>query len=1037
MVKLKCNREMEWCNDMNKLTQDFINPPNDYRPLPFWSWNNRLESDLLKKQLEEMSKGGLGGYFMHSRGGIVTDYLGDGWMQCVKDCIEKGNETGMQSWLYDESGWPSGFADGKVTALGDAYYARGLAFEQLDGAVKIKGDDSILGVYEYDPAKNTVMRLKNTETEFADDDLETIIIRHTAGPYYIDVLNEKVVAEFIRFTHEKYYNLFGAHFGKGMQGFFTDEPRLSQGEIPWSYILPDKFSEKYHADILDILPCLFIGCAGYEKARYQFWQLVSELFVTAFMKQIHDWCESHNCKLTGHVMMEESIYSQMTGTSGSMPFYEYMSMPGMDWLRRMIYNPIIPKQVSSAAAQTGKKFVLTESYALCGWNISFEELKWIAEWQFVNGVNRMCQHLFAYSLEGFRKRDYPPSHFYQQSWWKEYNLFTDYLSRLCVLLTTGTQIADVLLLHPMRSGWVAYDGQNNDVLKKLDADFASAAQTLSSLHYDYHLGDETYISKYGSVCGDTIKVGQCSYMLVVLPSMLTCDKNTARLLSAFISNGGTVVSLGDFPSTCGGESCAELETLKTGVVCINGDTSKLVGLLSQSGADGVRITENQNEIDDICCQQRLIGASRLVYMVNLSKEKRYNATVMINGSGKAARVSIENGILSELKSIKTDKGVQFALEFLPMQSHMILLGDTSLLELPVRLPVACAKPQIIRSGKTFNVAKQDMNAITLDFCDCEIDGAEPINNIPVIKLFDQLLALKRSCDLKLHFRFDAQLDLAANKALYLILESPEKFKISVNGTNLSSDDIGWWKDTAFRKLDIKSLVKNGQNEIILECGFFQSQKVYDVLFGDDVYETEMNKLTYDTEIESIYLAGDFSVFSKSTFTPGDRGALFTDGPFVLRDSLKTVETGDLTAQGYAFFAGSLLLEQQVTVTSPQGGAVLLDIGVPDAAVTKIFVNGDEVETVAWRPYLIDITQAVRQGENTIGIELFSGNRNLLGPHHHTGGEIYNVGPDSFKGKWSWCDRPTEAVESNSADMTKNYWQNSYCMVRFGLSDQFN
>ena len=160
------------------------------------------------------------------------------------------------------------------------------------------------------------------------------------------------------------------------------------------------------------MPALFVNCKGYEKVRYDFWAMVSDLFVATFMKQIYDWCEAHDCKLTGHVMMEESLYSQMTGTTGSMPFYEYMHMPGVDWLRRTMGNAIMAKQVGSVAEQLGKEKVLTESYALCGWDVSLEELKWLAQWQYMNGINVMCQHLEGYTLQGFRKRDYPPSLFF-------------------------------------------------------------------------------------------------------------------------------------------------------------------------------------------------------------------------------------------------------------------------------------------------------------------------------------------------------------------------------------------------------------------------------------------------------------------------------------------------------------------------------------------------------------------------------------------------------------------------------------------------
>ena len=46
-----------------------------YQPIPFWSWNDELESDELRRQIREMKKAGIGGFFMHARGGLTTPYL--------------------------------------------------------------------------------------------------------------------------------------------------------------------------------------------------------------------------------------------------------------------------------------------------------------------------------------------------------------------------------------------------------------------------------------------------------------------------------------------------------------------------------------------------------------------------------------------------------------------------------------------------------------------------------------------------------------------------------------------------------------------------------------------------------------------------------------------------------------------------------------------------------------------------------------------------------------------------------------------------
>ena len=55
-----------------------------YRCIPFWSWNDELDPDELVKQVEWMNENGVGGFFMHARGGLKTEYLGEKWFECIK-----------------------------------------------------------------------------------------------------------------------------------------------------------------------------------------------------------------------------------------------------------------------------------------------------------------------------------------------------------------------------------------------------------------------------------------------------------------------------------------------------------------------------------------------------------------------------------------------------------------------------------------------------------------------------------------------------------------------------------------------------------------------------------------------------------------------------------------------------------------------------------------------------------------------------------------------------------------------------------------
>ena len=99
--------------------EDLINPPRCYRPIPFWYWNEILDTEETKRQIALMDEAGIGGYFMHARGGLQTEYMGSEWFDNISAAVDEGEARGMDAWAYDENGWPSGFAGGEVNSLGE------------------------------------------------------------------------------------------------------------------------------------------------------------------------------------------------------------------------------------------------------------------------------------------------------------------------------------------------------------------------------------------------------------------------------------------------------------------------------------------------------------------------------------------------------------------------------------------------------------------------------------------------------------------------------------------------------------------------------------------------------------------------------------------------------------------------------------------------------------------------------------------------------------------------------------------------------
>ena len=62
----------------------FRKPTSEYRGTPFWAWNCDLERDELLRQIDVFKEMGLGGFHMHVRTGMSTEYLSDEFMSLIK-----------------------------------------------------------------------------------------------------------------------------------------------------------------------------------------------------------------------------------------------------------------------------------------------------------------------------------------------------------------------------------------------------------------------------------------------------------------------------------------------------------------------------------------------------------------------------------------------------------------------------------------------------------------------------------------------------------------------------------------------------------------------------------------------------------------------------------------------------------------------------------------------------------------------------------------------------------------------------------------
>lgn len=999
------------------------NPPIQYRSVPLWSWNDKLESEELERQIEEMHKAGIGGFFMHARGGLLTPYMGEEWMSAIRTCIEKSKVLGMTPWLYDENGWPSGFADGKVPAMGIAYQQKRLAYEHAPFQ---------------SPAERTIGFYAKTEHGYRllsalDESSADLRFFYEVNPYYIDSLSMETVRAFIETTYEAYWERFGGEFGADLKGVFTDEPQFARGQLPWSFDLEQAFESRYDYDLKEALPALFMNVEGCSKARYDYWECVTTMFTQSYAKQIGDWCNSKGWSATGHVVDEQVLMHQVTSVGDPMAFYEYLQIPGCDWLGRFISEePIVPKQVGSVAHQLGKKMTITESFGCSGWNVSFEDLKRIGEWQFVHGINLMCQHLQGYSLRGLRKRDYPPSLFYQQPWWEDYKGFNDYFARLSMLLSEGTLQTEVLLLHPIRSAWVQQCGEDSSEIEPYHKAFTQLSRWMCQTFIEHDYGSESIIERHGNVSNGNFIIGEAAYRVVIIPPSVTLNRVTVDLLKEFVLQGGCLVAFAPFPTLINGQLDNELDQLIESTLKPEWNSSALLNALSSTISPSIRMLDHAGETvtkDTMNVQTLALDGAIMYYLVNSGKERYESMQVELFRKGRVFLIDLETGGVTPIEQEDTDCGVRILLTIHPGQSYVVKIVPEEAAKSEEILDINKttfwqpeSKIIVDHTWKIFNIEE---NSLTLDTCRLRVEDGAWSGPLPVVFIQELLLAFGRPVHIELEFEFQVAFDVDLSRELYVVLEKPEDIKIELNGRPVESISSGWWRDISFQKVDISGMIVPGANRIRLQSYFYNSSQTYAAIEHARQFESEGNKLTFETEIENMYITGSFGVESSSPYLNGEREAVYTMGPFVLTELPVSVHTGDLVSQGFPFYSGKIHMQQKVYIDRNDWMEAKWSFSSPpDTIVSRLFINGQEVRTFLWEPYEADITSFLRQGDNLIEVEMANSCRNLLGPHHHIKGELYKVGPDSFKDKPGWTDK----------DINKNtsIYTDRYTFVRFGL-----
>ena len=971
----------------------FKNPTAEYRGTPFWAWNCDLEEKELLRQIDIFKEMGLGGFHMHCRDGMSTEYLSENFMGLVKACTDHAKKNEMLSWLYDEDKWPSGFAGGYVTK-DEAFRQRYITFT-CDPNYNHRASAYILVSFDIvldgDGCLKSYKKISDGDTvEGVRWDIWREIAPSSAwynNQAYVDTLNPKAIEKFIETTHEQYYETVGDEFGKTVPAIFTDEPQFTRKStlgfaesrqnisLPWTDDLEESYTAEYGESLIEHLPELLwdLPEGQVSVTRYQYHDHISERFARAFADTCGKWCEDHGIMLTGHMMAEPSLHSQTMCIGDCMRSYRSFQLPGIDMLCAY-FEFTTAKQCQSAVHQYGRPGMMSELYGVTGWDFDFRGHKLHGDWQAALGVTVRVQHLSWVSMKGTAKRDYPASISYQSPWYKEYSYVEDHFGRVNTALTRGKPLVKVAVIHPVESYWLHFGPNEQTALvrNRLETNFKDVTNWLlrGSIDFDYIC--ESLLPSQCEKGGAPLKVGEMAYDVIIVPECETLRSSTLERLEAFRAAGGKLVFMGDAPkyeNARPSERGKKLFDISEKIAFSKG------ALLDELKNDRVIEIRNfggeytNNFIHQVRRDEKglWLFISHCDEPYNKDVTNPYGLHVYVKGKYKPELWDTITGEVKPIRHSNAGDRTHIILSLSEYDSALIYLADTDEISgweptpAPAPTPIKNVPYLVDYSLSEPNVLLLDVAKYALD--DEELSDPEEMMRIdsavrrrlgyPAAKAQPWVIEDKPAEHrVTLEFTVNSEIDY---EKPYLALEDSDIATIVWNGKTIELGDKGYYTDLSIRKIPLPN-IRKGQNTLRVTIPFGKR-----------------------SNCEAMYLLGNFGV--RVT------GRVLTVIPLP-----EKLGFSDIVYQGLPFYGG--VVSYHLPIELEEDSDTIIKIPHYCAAVNTVEVDGKKAATIAYPPYASDIG-VLQAGKHMITVNSYISRRNCFGDVHNADEKFSWQGPSAW------------------------------------------
>ena len=580
----------------------FFSPAIDYSPVYTWMWNGKVTEEETDRELDEMVRLGVKRFYILPMPRsfrptsfptpMEPDYLSEEYFDAYAYAVNGAAKRGMKVWLYDDGGWPSGGACGQVVLTDPSLVSERIKTRERT----VRAGEVYSPEEDVEAAFLGEKRVRAGDKISADGILTEYRRERTSFPAVNsadlpDITKKGTTELFLRLTFDGYARKLGKHFGKAVTALFTDEPTAPR-PFPYNDEIKSLFKETFREEIEDYLPALTGRAPLSEETaeiKRKFYDILSDLYCKRFLAPMKKRANEASLALVGHLDKDDEANGSMTGGSfGLLRALRGFDLPGVDAIRRQIFPPkgkqglygenkFFPRLASSAATQTGGRHALSESFAVYGVGLSYDEMRYVLNFQAMRGINLFNFMVIPYARKGYAQAGLLP-HFTENNYptLAAFNLYTE---RLSYLFSLGERVAKAALYYPIA------DGVANDDFKEVGEEYEAIGKKLEESRVPFDLIDDDFLS-FAEIEGNTFAAGSARYETVILPSCKRLSESSLSKLRLFLRAGGKVLT-----------DSTDLKKELLQAESFNG--AKIPSPLPFEGAEGVTLAQSHTADGDL------------------------------------------------------------------------------------------------------------------------------------------------------------------------------------------------------------------------------------------------------------------------------------------------------------------------------------------------------------------------------------------------------------------------------------------------------